>query len=184
LLRSSCLQCHAGAAAASGLDLTTREGMLRGGTRGPALVPGDAAASLIYRAAAHLDSLHMPPKAAKLPSEAIARIAEWIQAGAPYGDAGSSADSRHPPALLERACVPCHNAGRPSSGLDLTTRETLLRGGDRGAAVVPGDPEKSLLYRAISHSGPVRMPYQQARLSDEAIADVAAWIRAGAPYQS
>ena len=44
-----CFQCHGEAIQMSKLDLRTREGMLKGGEKGPALVPGDAAASLLYK---------------------------------------------------------------------------------------------------------------------------------------
>ncbi len=60
-------------------------------------------------------------------------------------------------AILERHCVSCHGAAR-TSGLDLRNRETILKGGKRGPAVVSGKPVESALFRAITHQGDVQMP--------------------------
>ena len=51
--------------------------------------------------------------------------------------------------ILEKNCLGCHGAAQ-MSGLDLRQRDAMLKGGKRGAAIVPGDPEASLLYRAVS----------------------------------
>ena len=66
-----------------GLDLRTRESPLRGGRRGAALVPGQAAKSLIFQAVEGAGELKMPP-GKKLPAEAVAALREWIDAGAPW----------------------------------------------------------------------------------------------------
>ena len=60
------MACHTGKFKKSGLDLSTRDLAIRGGDRGPALVPGKAQESLLYRVAAHLAELHMPPQLPKL----------------------------------------------------------------------------------------------------------------------
>ena len=60
--------------------------------------------------------------------------------------------------LLARNCFACHTQAK-LGGLTLDTREGLLKGGKSGPAVVPGDPEKSLLFQAISHTHPsLKMP--------------------------
>ena len=58
-----CLQCHGEAIQMSKLDLRTREAMLKGGEKGPALVPGDAGASSLYKriSGAQLPAMPMPP---------------------------------------------------------------------------------------------------------------------------
>jgi hypothetical protein len=68
------------------------------------------------------------------------------------------------------------------SGLEVTSREKLLRGGDRGPAVVPAKPEESLLYLYITHQRQPGMPFGGKKLPEEQIARVADWIRAGAPF--
>ena len=84
LLTDHCVKCHGGASTKAEFDLTTREGLLRGGAEGPAVVPGKAGESFLYQLIAHAEEPRMPLKAKKLPDEAIARIGAWIDAGAPY----------------------------------------------------------------------------------------------------
>src|SRR4051812_41048532 len=61
-------------------------------------------------------------------------------------------------ALLEARCVRCHDRGKSRGGLDLTTRDRLLRGGENGPAVVPGEPDKSLLHKLVTHAAEPAMP--------------------------
>ncbi len=84
LLTDRCLKCHGGEKTRSGLDLTTREGLLKGGEKGLAVVVGQAKASRLFRFIAHLDEPFMPPKEDKLSDAAIAQFATWIDLGAPY----------------------------------------------------------------------------------------------------
>jgi hypothetical protein len=83
ILQKNCLACH-GAATSGGLDLRTRETALKGGTRGPALVPGQADNSLLYRAIRQDGELAMPPGRAKLPSKEVDAIRAWIERGASW----------------------------------------------------------------------------------------------------
>ncbi len=78
--------------------------------------------------------------------------------------------------IFEQNCAGCHGAKVQRSGLDLRTEESVLKGGARGAAVVPGNPEKSLLYKLIKHTEEPAMP-MGGKLSDAEIATVAEWIR-------
>ncbi|HWY49290.1 MAG TPA: PSD1 and planctomycete cytochrome C domain-containing protein [Bryobacteraceae bacterium] len=80
-----CLQCHGEAIQMSKLDLRTREAMLKGGEKGPALVPGDAAASSLYKriSGTQLPVMPMPPVPALNASE-IALVKNWIDQGAQW----------------------------------------------------------------------------------------------------
>lgn len=84
-------------------------------------------------------------------------------------------------AILKKNCVSCHGE-KPSANLDLRTRETTLRGGARGPAVVPGDVLESLLYRTITHEADIKMPFNQPKLSDADIKTVRDWIEDGAKW--
>ena len=86
ILKHECLSCH-GSIRASGLDLRTREGMLLGGNRGPAVEPGQPDASLLYRAVAHMGDLAMPPGEKQLPDQDLETLKAWIEAGASWPDA-------------------------------------------------------------------------------------------------
>ncbi len=83
VLEENCVSCH-GPAQMSGLDLRTREAMLKGGSRGPALIPGEADASPLYLAAAHQQEPKMPPQGDPLSAEDLAVLRKWVDRGAPW----------------------------------------------------------------------------------------------------
>jgi cytochrome c553 len=87
------------------------------------------------------------------------------------------------PLLVER-CYECHSAGakKLKGSLTLDSREGALKGGDTSPALVPGDPAKSLLVKAVRWTDDdLRMPPKK-KLSDEQIDDLEAWIKMGAPF--
>ena len=84
--------------------------------------------------------------------------------------------------LLESRCMRCHDHGKTRGGLSLATRETLLRGGDTGPAIVPGSAAKSLLYQLVTRTDESAMPQSGPRLTAAQVKLLAAWIEAGAPY--
>ncbi len=88
--------------------------------------------------------------------------------------------------VLADTCYRCHSAdaGKSKGGLMLDSRDAMLKGGDTGPAVAPGDPEKSLLIKAITYVDPdLQMPPSSAggKLSDAQIADLNTWVKMGAP---
>lgn len=86
--------------------------------------------------------------------------------------------------VLAQNCYKCHSADatKVKGGLLLDTRDGVLKGGDSGPAVVPGDPDKSLLVKAIRYTDPdLQMPPKGEKLTDAQIADLVAWVRMGAP---
>src|SRR4051812_9979028 len=85
-------------------------------------------------------------------------------------------------ALLETHCVRCHGGESTKAELDITTRASLLHGGENGAAIVPGKPNDSLLIKTIRHETDPHMPKKARKLSDESIAVLSEWVKAGAPY--
>jgi mono/diheme cytochrome c family protein len=84
--------------------------------------------------------------------------------------------------VLEQHCVNCHGGEKTKGGLDLTTRAALLQGGETGPAITPGKPDTSLLYQMVAHLEEPGMPHKKEKLPDDAIEQIAAWIREGAPY--
>jgi hypothetical protein len=84
ILVKSCVRCHGGKKTEGELDLTDREGLLRGGGRGPAILVGNAKDSLLYKLVTHARDPHMPRAGSKLSDETIAQIGLWIDLGAPY----------------------------------------------------------------------------------------------------
>jgi len=78
-----CGQCHGPTLQMSKLDLSTREGMLKGGEKGPAIVPGDAEASPLYRRISGLQAPAMPmPPVPALSAQEIELVKNWINQGA------------------------------------------------------------------------------------------------------
>jgi len=83
--------------------------------------------------------------------------------------------------LLAERCYSCHSADtKPSGGLRVDDRNGLLMGGDAGPAVIPGNPDKSLiLQRIISENAKRRMPKDSDPLTESEIADLKVWIEGG-----
>ncbi len=84
--------------------------------------------------------------------------------------------------LLTEHCVTCHGAEHAKGGLRLDTAAAARQGGDHGPAVSAGNAAESLLIQALEdrHSDVARMPYKKPPLAAGQIAQVRAWIDAGA----
>ncbi|MDF1713130.1 MAG: PSD1 and planctomycete cytochrome C domain-containing protein [Akkermansiaceae bacterium] len=85
------------------------------------------------------------------------------------------------PALIEH-CLKCHGDEKVRSGLDLSTRDLLLEGGETDDAINLENPEKSYLLTLIRHQEEPEMPPKKDRLPESLIADFKKWIALGAPY--
>lgn len=83
--------------------------------------------------------------------------------------------------ILERHCVECHGARKQESLLRLDSLKETLAGGMSGPSVVPGKSGESLLVQHLRGEARPAMPYKRPPLDDAAIAQIAAWIDAGAP---
>jgi len=82
--------------------------------------------------------------------------------------------------VLASNCYDCH-ADMRSGGLRLDSREAMLKGGKSGPAIVPGDPEKSLLIQAVRQSGTLKMP-KGGKLTDAEINGLVEWVKNGAMW--
>jgi mono/diheme cytochrome c family protein len=85
--------------------------------------------------------------------------------------------------ILDANCTSCHGAAR-MSGLDLRSRESLLQGGKRGAAVVAGKSSESLLLKAVLRQGELQMPPGKKSLDPADVKVLREWIDAGAQWSS
>ena len=90
IMERSCWNCHGEAAQLSDLDLSSRDGALEGGTKGPAIVPGDAESSRLYRMVAGLDQPAMPMSGDGLSDTELAAMRTWIEEGAHWDAAGAT----------------------------------------------------------------------------------------------
>ncbi len=86
--------------------------------------------------------------------------------------------------LLEARCFECHGpeAKKLKGGLSLASRADVLRGGDSGAAIVPGKPAESLLVKAINYVD-FEMP-PKSRLPEGEVAILTEWVNRGAPWSA
>jgi mono/diheme cytochrome c family protein len=82
--------------------------------------------------------------------------------------------------LFAEKCFACHTDAR-MGGLELDSREHFLKGGKSGPAVVPGNPDASLLVKALRHNATPKMP-PDGKLAADQIAAVEAWVKAGAVW--
>ncbi|MDA1315474.1 MAG: DUF1553 domain-containing protein [Acidobacteria bacterium] len=188
LFAASCQACHNPESAQGGLDLTSKEALVKGGGRGPVVIEGDARQSLLYKVVAHETDPKMPFQADKLSPEALGLIATWIDLGAPYTEApkathNAAALFEDVRPILETKCLVCHGGKFKQAGLDISTRENLIKGSDEHKdIVIAGDTANSRLMKKVRHENDPGMPYQSDKLPPDAIAKLEAWISAEAPY--
>ncbi len=99
-------------------------------------------------------------------------------------EAGSVAFfEKHVRPVLANNCYNCHSADtKAAGGLRVDDRNGLLSGGSGGPAVVPGNPDDSLLLSAIEHADGISKMPPKKKLTDDEIADIREWIQAGAVW--
>jgi hypothetical protein len=83
--------------------------------------------------------------------------------------------------ILKDKCVGCHNQDKKRAGLVLNNFTKVMEGGSSGAAVKPGDPDNSLLFKAMSHTSEPFMPPKSPRLPKDSLDIIQKWIAGGAP---
>src|SRR5271170_1599135 len=82
--------------------------------------------------------------------------------------------------ILAENCYDCHTTAE-MGGLRVDSRERILQGGKSGPAVMPGDPDKSLLIQAVRQTGDLKMP-KGGKLKPAEIQALADWVKMGAPW--
>lgn len=97
-------------------------------------------------------------------------------------DVSYSADVRP---ILDKYCLECHvpgGAGQTASGFDVSSYESLMKGGNFGPLVIPGDPLTSTLNMLVEgRADPsIRMPHGRGTLTDREIETLRAWVQEGA----
>ena len=109
----------------------------------------------------------------------------WGAAAEPTKDQLDFFENKIRPILTDK-CYKCHSveSGKSKGGLTLDTKPGWEKGGDAGPAIVPGNVEKSPLHKALTYADKdLQMPPSSSggKLADNQIADIAAWIKMGAP---
>ncbi|WP_263373855.1 PSD1 and planctomycete cytochrome C domain-containing protein [Granulicella aggregans] len=85
--------------------------------------------------------------------------------------------------IFAQSCYTCHTT-EMAGGLRLDSHEAVLKGGDSGPAIVPGEPEKSKLIEAVRQTGDLKMPPKGPKLTDSEIADLTEWVKRGGVWDS
>jgi mono/diheme cytochrome c family protein len=195
IFAKNCYGCH-GSAATSGLRLDSYEGVMKGGNSGTAIMPGNPDKSLLIIAVRQTDPDLKMPKGGKLQAEEVAALEDWVKNGAhgptatpaaagtatPVSAGSDKADyfeTRVRP-ILANNCYACHTS-MAASGLRVDSLAALLKGGGSGPAIVPGDPEKSLLIQAVRQSSELKMP-KGGKLKPEEVQVLTDWVKMGAPW--
>lgn len=141
VLDGKCTGCHSTALAENKLNLEDVAGMLKGGKRGPAIVPGKADESLLFKMAAHRVEPVMPPKDKKdqkpLTPEELGLIKLWIDAGAP----DDSAENKPAAKPIELGALP--PGVQPIVAVDMTADGGRVAAG-RANVVQVYEPESGL----------------------------------------
>jgi hypothetical protein len=102
---------------------------------------------------------------------------------APTGEDGEAFFEREIRPILVERCYECHSeqAGKLRGGLGLDRREAWQKGGDRGPAIEPGQPEVSLVIQAVRHDDETLKMPPKGKLPDREIASLTRWVALGAP---
>ncbi|MBI1356564.1 MAG: DUF1553 domain-containing protein [Acidobacteria bacterium] len=190
LFERKCTVCHGASMTQGKLDLRTKAALLAGGKSGPGVVVGNSSASLLLD---KVVSGTMPPGDDHLSSDEIDLLRLWIDKGAPDNQAelaGGTGAAEGPLTeheilpIIQIRCVACHGKRKQEAGLDLRTVAGRLQGGKSGPAIIPGDPDGSLMIQKIV-SGEMPPPELQLKYSVRPMTEVELnkvrrWIAEGA----
>jgi len=182
IFRAHCVSCHSPQQPSGGLDLSSPEGIAKGGANGKPFETSKPDRSLlIQRITQHSEVRpRMPLGFAPLSEAQIATLRRWIEAGAPT-QADGLTFGKHILPILRAHCTTCHAAGDSPAKLDLSGSDGFRKGGVSGPLVVPGDPQRSLLLRRLKGlDGKPQMPMGFVPLSAEKLRLIEDWIASGA----
>jgi len=183
VLTLKCGKCHSDNVQKGGLNLSSVEGILHGGESGEAAVAAKVEDSLLWTM---IDGGDMPPAGQpSLTTDERELIRRWIAAGSPSEQPAEKIITQHDvlPIVLLR-CTTCHGARLKQGGVDLRTPASMRLGGMNGPALVPGDPEASLMIQRIeSEACPPRellLKFFVKRPPQSEVKILRDWITAGA----
>lgn len=210
IINDKCVRCHGGANPRAQLDLSTFAGWKQGGRSGRLLVPGNPNASLLMHRLAQdaPQRPRMPQNGEPLSADELQLLARWIGEGGRYDferDNVSMAELADPrlrddpeieiprPAgketvsftkdiapFVSNMCVRCHNENRRSGGLSLVNFYEMMRGGDSGRVIIPGNKEESRLFRLTGGLENPRMPADpNVRITRKNYDDLVKWFEEG-----
>ncbi len=188
ILKARCYRCHGEKTQKADLNLASAKRIQRGSESGMILDAGNPNGSRLLEV---VQDGEMPPEdeGQKLSTGQIELIRRWIEQGADFGaeefDVHAGLNQHDVLPILLLRCATCHGRQKQEAGLDLRTKASMLKGGKSGPAIVPGEPNASLIIKKIkaeqmpprpklaSHSVKPVEPQELERLIK--------WIELGAP---
>jgi hypothetical protein len=208
ILTNNCTRCHGADRSGGNLRLDIFSGLRKGGKSGPPIRPGNSTGSLlIARVTANDDQQRMPWNADRLSDAELTTLAKWIKGGATFDgddeDAQIGQSTLEPPKpvkvdmadgtetvsfkeevapILVNFCLRCHQGNNPRGGFSVVTIEDVLRGGDSGDTIIPGNADDSYLWHLVGLQVPIKMPQGQALLKRSQARAIRVWINEGARF--
>lgn len=187
VLNQKCGYCHGKEVKRGELDLSNMTGVLRGGESTEPAIGATLEESPLW---IQVDDGAMPPDGEEpLSDEEIRLLRHWIETGA-HANEGATPESKplnqHDvlPIVLLR-CISCHGPQRRDGGLDLRSRESMVKGGKSGPALIPGDPDASpMIQRIESEACPpshLLLKFFVRRPTKSETDTLRDWIAEGAP---
>jgi hypothetical protein len=187
VLHAKCSKCHSEKVRKGALDLSSIASLQRGGESEEPLLTPDIDDSLLWNM---IDGGDMPPEGEPPLTDAEKRrIQQWLTTGG--HSSGSKPVEKRPLhqhdilPIVHLRCVTCHGPQRQDGGVDLRTKASMLRGGNNGTALVPGDASASLMMQRIeSQACPptdLLLKFFVRRPPDSEVLILREWIQAGAP---
>ncbi len=212
IIADACLRCHGENNPRANLRLDTFAGWKRGGRSGPLLAAGNARNSLLMaRLTAPNANQRMPRNGDPLSNDQLRAITAWINQGAKFdgasddtalADLAEAAEMEDDPTVvipeptgdetvsftkdiapfMANLCTGCHNNNRRSGGLSVVSFYDIMKGGDSGRVILPGNLEGSRLFRLVGGLENPRMPQGQARITRKNYEDLKQWFIEGNTY--
>lgn len=108
----------------------------------------------------------------------LGAVADQAMGQAPAGKPKVTYEDQVLP-IFRNHCNNCHNPDKAKGDLDLSTFNSLMKGGGSGEAVKPADAEDSLLWKLVSHAEKPSMPPMKPKLPDGELAVIRNWIEGG-----
>ncbi|SFI17090.1 c-type cytochrome domain-containing protein [Planctomicrobium piriforme] len=209
IINQRCIECHGETNPRNGLRLDTFAGWRAGGRSGQLLVPGNPTASLIVaRINAAEGQGRMPRNGDPLSGEDKEKITNWIKKGARF-DGGNEnltlaaiifeeakknvkipkptgketvSFTKDIAPFMTNLCLNCHNARRQAGGLSVENFFDIMKGGESGEVIIPGDMENSRFFRLVGGLELPRMPQGQGRITRQNYEDLKKWFEEGNTY--
>lgn len=203
IIKENCLGCHGADNPRAGLRLDTFAGWKKGGQSKTPL--GQV---LIARLTTPNAQQRMPKDKPALPQTEIETIAKWIATGAkfdgksdddPISESADAEPAEKPTIakpsggetvsfvndvapVMVNICGRCHTGNNPRGGFNVTSFEGVMKGGESGKVIEPGDPEASRLWRMVSNKEQPRMPPGQLLITRTNYDAITTWIKEGAKF--